>query len=103
MPPRLRREVLGQPLSEQEHDFLYERAMQGSRKAAAVAMGMDIHTVHHLMASIFAKLGVEDVTGAYRAKGWLHPLPYGVSAAEMRHEQLGEGEVLDAFWDRMKP
>lgn len=98
---RLRGDLLGQPLSKGEHDLLYQRAIEGSRKDAARVMGKNPHSVHSTMAVIFAKLGVEDLVSAFWAIGWLRPLPYGVSPAEARHEQIGESEILDAFWARM--
>jgi DNA-binding CsgD family transcriptional regulator len=97
---RLRGDVLGQPLSEAEHTLLYHRAVEGSRKDAAAESGINTNTAHHYMATIFAKLGVEDLIGAFRAMGWLNPLPYGVSPAEARHEHLSE-DTLAAFWARM--
>ena len=65
MQPRLRGDRRGQPLTQQEHDFLYERAMQGSRKDAARVTGTNMYSAHHLMASVFAKLGVRDLASAF--------------------------------------
>lgn len=100
---RLRGEVQGLPLTQREHDFLYARAIEGSRKDAARVTGTN--TAHHVMTSIFAKLGVEDLVSAFWAMGWLRPLPYGVSEAAVRDERLREGETLEAierdFWRRM--
>lgn len=105
MEPRLRGEVEGLPLTQREHDFLYARAIEGSRKDAARATGMSHTSAHHVMAQIYAKLGVEDLVSAFWAMGWLRPLPYGVSEAEVRDERLREGESLEAierdFWERM--
>jgi DNA-binding CsgD family transcriptional regulator len=98
----LRGEVRGLPLTQREHDFLYQRAIEGSRKDAARVTGTNTNTAHHLMASIFEKLGVEDLVSAFWAMGWLHPLPYGVSKAEVRHEKLQEGNHTEQdFWKRM--
>lgn len=97
----LRGEVLGLPLTEFEHDLLYQRAIEGSRKDAARAAGQNTNSAHHTMASIFAKLGVEDLTSAFWAMGWLRPIPYGVSGADVRDEQLTEGEKEGAFWAGM--
>lgn len=70
----------GEPLTEREHADLYQRAL-----------GNDAGD----MAPIFAKLGCDDLVGAFRAMGWLTPLPYGEASQ-------GESEILDAFWARMK-
>jgi DNA-binding CsgD family transcriptional regulator len=93
------------PLSQREHEFLYERAMQGSRKDAARVMGMNRHTAHHVMAAIFRKLEVDDLAGAFRRMGWLRPVPYGVTEADVRDERRAWGgsleEIEHDFWDRM--
>ena len=85
--------------------MLYLRATEGSRKDAAAMMGVTPNTARHYMTGAFAKLGVEDLAGAFRAMGWLKPVPYGVSAAEVRHERLDEGETLEQiehdFWRRI--
>jgi hypothetical protein len=100
---RLRGDRRGQPLTQQEHDLMFERAMQGSRKDAARETHVSTSTARDRMKQIFEKLGVEDITSAYWAMGWLRPLPYGVSAADVRDEQMAEGErILTAFWGRMK-
>jgi hypothetical protein len=98
----LRGEAKGIPLTKHEHDLLYQRAIEGSRKDAARAAGQNYSSVHHTMASIFAKLDVEDLVSAFWAMGWLNPLPYGVSKADVRHEQLQEGNHTEQdFWKRM--
>lgn len=104
MPDRLRGEIRGMPLSEGEHNLLYQRAIEGSRKDAARVLGANPNTVHHAMQTIFEKLGVEDLISAFFAMGWLNPLPYGVRDAEVRHERLDEGEAEHTehdFWQRM--
>jgi hypothetical protein len=102
MAKRLRGEVKGAPLSEAEHNLLYQRAIEGSRKDAVRVTGSGGNG-HHLMASIFAKLGVEDLVSAFWAMGWLRPLAYGVNPAEIRHEQLAESDehIERDFWARM--
>lgn len=85
---RLRGELRGQPLSRSEHDVLYQRAMEGSRKGAADNLRMNANTSKHLISTAFAKLGVGDMTGAFFVMGWLHPLPYGARSAEVRHDRL---------------
>jgi hypothetical protein len=101
---RLRGEVKGLPLTEREHTLLYERAIEGSRKDAARVTGTNTNSAHHMMASIFQKLGVEDLVSAFWAMGWLRPLPYGVNATDVRDEQLAEGQASEqqeaAFWER---
>ena len=93
----------GQPLTEREHTLLYLRATEGSSKDAAAALGMNRNTARNHTANIFKKLDVEDLAGAFRAMGWLNPVPYGVSPAEVRAERLREGEDIErAFWQRMK-
>jgi DNA-binding CsgD family transcriptional regulator len=93
--PRPRGDVRGLPLSPTEHEVLYQRAMTGSRKDAAAAVGLSPRSVHHHIASAYAKLGVEDLVAAFSKLDWLHPLPYGVSPAEARHERF----LCDGFRD----
>jgi len=47
--------------------------MTGSLKDAALVCGMAPDSAHGSFADIFSKLGVDDITGAYRAMGWLKP------------------------------
>ena len=70
---RLRGSQAGRPLSRRQHELLYQRAMTGSLKDAALVCGMAPDSAHGSFADIFSKLGVDDITGAYRAMGWLKP------------------------------
>lgn len=63
----------GLPLSHREQEVLYERAMTGSEKDAAAKLGIALQTCKNHATSIYAKLGVQDIAGAWRAVGWLRP------------------------------
>jgi DNA-binding CsgD family transcriptional regulator len=86
----LRGSVAGHRLTEREHDLLYWRALRSSIKETCAELGLNWHTVHGSYAVAFEKLGVEDIIGAFRAMGWLKPVPYGVRSAEVTHERLDE-------------
>lgn len=67
---------MGKPLTKCQYDLLYQRAMTGSVKEAAAALGKNFSSSHHVIATAFRNLGVEDMTAAFRALGWLRPIPY---------------------------
>lgn len=76
---------MSKPLSQYEYNVLYQRAVTGSVKEAAQALGKNPHSLHHTTADAFAKLGVEDIISAFRKMGWLKPVPFN--------------EEYDAYYD----
>lgn len=72
---RLRGEVYP-PLTRHEYDALYHRALRSSRKEAASAAGWSDTSERHALSVAFRKLQVTDILAAFRALGWLHPVPW---------------------------
>ena len=83
----------GSPLTEHEHKALYARAMTGSRSEGADYAHLNDSSMKHAMTAAFRKLGAEDLVEAFWAMGWLHPLPYGISQADVDRERRDEGET----------
>lgn len=72
---RLRGEVY-LPLTRHEYQALYYRAMTSSRKEAATVRGISDTSERHALTAAFRKLGVTTILEAFRALGWLKPVPW---------------------------
>jgi hypothetical protein len=73
---RLRGEVSHLPLTRHEYDALYHRALTSKRKDAARMGGISDTSERHALTMAFRKLGVTDILAAFRALGWLTPVPW---------------------------